>query len=49
MNLTVLEAAHAILEGVMRGVSHQRPHETAPQAYAGTVAAPRRPSAAMGR
>jgi hypothetical protein len=48
MNLTVLEAAHAILEGVMRGLSHQRPHETAPPAYAGTVA-PRRPSAAMGR
>jgi hypothetical protein len=49
MNLTVLEATHAILEGVMRGVPRERGHQTAPQAYAGTARSQRRPSAAIGR
>lgn len=46
MNLTVLETAQAISEGVMRGRSSER---SAPKTRAGAAAPPRRPSAAVGR
>jgi hypothetical protein len=47
MNLTVLETAQAISEGVMRGRSSER---AAPKTRAGAAAPPpRRPSAAVGR
>ena len=49
MNLTVLTAAHAISESVMRGLSSKPPARAVPQAHAGTAAPPRPPSAATGR